>query len=570
LLFCGCRGEERSTKQQPRSVTPSPFQVRVSNGTHLLSGEAPVAPASVRAPRFRDVHQAARLEHTYVNGERGQCLMVETIGGGAGWLDYDADGHWDLYLNQGGDPTKPPGPDQPNDRLFRNLGDGTFEDVTDRTGIVELGYSQGLAIGDYDNDGFDDVYVTNVSGNTLFHNQGDGTFRNVTTAAGVRDGRWSVSAAWADLNLDGHLDLYVTNYCVYDPQQPRDCRNPQGEPRVCHPRNVEPWPDECYINRGDGTFSPEARQRGLQGPGNRALGVAVADGNNDGYPDVFVTNDTTANFLFVNRGDGTFDEMATLLGCAVDRNGNSQANMGVAVGDFDNNGWLDLYVTHFYKESNTLYRNYGASGFQDETGLLGLHAPTLEFLAFGTVMTDFNQDGHPELLVANGHIDNFPNNPLQAMTPQLFIYDGRRWIDRSGEAGEYFHDKHIGRAVAACDYDEDGDWDVVVAHENSPAALLQNESERGHWLKFLFRGRDSNRRGIGCRVTVQSGSTSYLQELCGGTSFAATHQPALIFGLGAESTPCRVTVRWPQGRMQTLTDVPVDRALVLDEPCTDR
>lgn len=524
-------------------------------------------PAStVRCARFRDVHKEAGLEHVYVSGESGRCLMVETVGAGAGWLDYDADGHWDLYLNQAGDPTRDPDDRQPNDALFRNLGDGTFQNVTDWAGIVEHRYSQAVAVGDYDNDGFDDVYVTNLSGNTLFHNLGDGTFQDVTERAGTREGRWSVSAAWGDLDLDGDLDLYLANYCRYDPKNPPECRDDEGRLAVCHPRDIPPWPDECFFNQGNGTFLPEARQRGLVAPPGRGLGVAIGDFNNDGWPDVFVTNDTTANFLFVNQGGGRFQEMATVLGCAVDRDGVSMANMGVTVGDFDHNGFLDLYVTHFERESNTMYCNYGEAGFQDETGRLGLHGPTLPKLAFGVLMADYNQDGYQELFITNGHINNSPHNPNYRMTPQMFAYNGKRWEECSDQAGEFFQGKRVGRAVAGCDYDEDGDLDLAVGHENTPTALLRNESDRGHWLKFLFRGRRSNRRGINARVTVVAGKTSYLQELCGGTSFAATHQPALIFGLGQGDEPCQVTVRWPLGAVQTLENVDVDQTLVLDEP----
>ncbi|MFH1921658.1 MAG: VCBS repeat-containing protein [Planctomycetota bacterium] len=457
LLVAGCGGGgggEQADAPLPPDA-PSPFQVVVSPKASLRPESA--LPESVaRCAPFRDVHEEAGLEHVYLNGERGQCLMVETIGAGAGWLDYDADGHWDLYLTQGGDPTVDADATQPHDALFRNLGDGTFQDVTAQAAIAEFRYSQAVAVGDYDNDGFDDVYVTNVGRNTLYHNQGDGTFLDVTESAGVGDERWSASAAWADLDLDGDLDLYVCNYCVYDPKHPMDCRNDQGEHRVCHPRNVEPWPDECYINRGDGTFSAEAAERGLFGDGNRALGVAVADFNNDGLPDIYVTNDTTANFLFVNQGDGMFQEMGTFLGCAVDRNGGFQASMGVAVNDFDHNGCLDLYVTHFYRESNTLYRNYGEGGFQDETGLLGLHSPTLLRLAFGTVMADFNLDGRQELFVTTGHIENFPGNPLHRMSPQIFAFDGNRWSEGSEEAGEFFQRKYVVCVAEGtfCDFDK--------------------------------------------------------------------------------------------------------------------
>jgi hypothetical protein len=549
---------------------PATVESAVATVSSTASGQpselpSPAAASPLRCPKFHDVHREARLEHVYRNGERGQCLLMETTGGGAGWLDYDADGSWDLYLNQGGDPTAEPDARQPTDRIFRNRGDGTFEDVTAQARIAEFRYSQGVCVGDYDDDGFDDVYVTSINGNTLFHNQGDGTFLEVTEAAGVRDGRWSTSAAFADLDQDGDLDLYVVNYCIYDAKHPKPCPSSTGEPRICHPASVEAWPDECYFNQGDGTFQPESGRRGLLGEDGRGLGVAVADLNNDGLPDVYVTNDTTSNFYFVNRGRGQFEEQALLAGCAVDASGNPQASMGATVYDFDQDGQLDLYVGHFEMEYNTLYHNYGPAGFQDETAMYGLAAPTLERLTFGTLMNDFDQDGRTDIVTSCGHIENHPGFERYRMLPQAFTFDGTRWRECSLEVGEFFRRKHVGRAIAACDYDEDGDLDLVVAQENDPAALLRNDSQRGHWLKFLMRGSASNRRGIGCRITVEAGTKRYLQELCGGAAYGGTHQPALVFGLGDWGGACRVSIRWPGGMRQTIESLSVDQGVLLRE-----
>jgi hypothetical protein len=568
-LACGqfaCKPQESAPVARATSNDyVSPFSVAPAtsrdDATPLLEEEAP----SPGCPSFIDVHEAAGIRHVYQNGARGESLMVESIGGGAGWLDYDADGLPDLYLTQGGDPTRVDTTGQPTDQLYRNLGDGQFRNVTEATWLRETRYSQGVAVGDFDNDGFDDIYVTNVGRNSLFQNQGDGTFLDVTDQAGVGDERWSSSAAWADLDQDGDLDLYVCNYVQYDPLHPLDCRNAQGEARICHPRDVEHWPDECYINQGDGTFRPEAKERGLEGPGNKALGVAVADFNNDGAPDIYIANDTTPNFLFMNQGEGKYLESAVLLGCAVDRNGASQASMGLAVGDYDRNGWLDIYSTHFYEESNTLYRNLGPQGFDDITALAGLHQPTLPFLAFGTVMADFDQNGTQELIVANGHIENYPGNPIYEMTPQLFSYHGSRWEECSRVAGDFFQQKRVARGMAVADYDTDGDPDVVVVHQNAPAALLQNSSQRGNWLTFRLLGHASNRRGIGARITVETAGGTWIQELCGGTSFASSHQPTLFFGLGEAPEPCKVTIRWPSGHTQVLENVLPDQALFVEE-----
>lgn len=573
LLGCG-HGGDKPAAEPPKVEAPSPFQTAelpkgVPPDASPRTKPEPPQPA-VRCPRFRDLHQEAKLEHVYVNGEKGKCLLMETTGGGAGWLDYDGDGHWDLYLNQGGDPTRPADAKQPNDRLFRNRGDGTFEDVTDAARIIEYRYSQGVAVGDYDNDGFDDVYITSINGNTLFRNQGDGTFLDVTEAAGVRDGRWGASAAWADLDLDGNLDLYVCNYCLFDPLHPIPCPDKKGVLHICHPGNVPPLVDECYMNRGDGVFAPEAKKRGLIDEGGRGLGVAVADLNNDGLPDVFVTNDTTANFLFINQGKGTFQENAMVLGCAADVNGNFMANMGVAVCDFFRSGHFDLYVTHFTDESDTLFRNYGEGGFQDESAMVGLPNFTTDHLSFGVVAADFNQDGQLEVFATSGHIENSPGFPHYRMKPLLFAFDGKRFHDCSAQGGPFFEGKRVGRAVAACDYDDDGRLEMLVAHENSPAALLKVEPPCGHWLKFFFRGRQSNRRGINCRITLKVGPNTYLQELCGGTSYSATHQPTLIYGLGDWTQPCTATVRWPSGLVQTIENLAVDRTVLLDESNASR
>ena len=557
--------------QAPSPPAASPFEMREPDLSPAKPhrGTSAAAKTPSACPRFQDVAEELGVVHVYENGERGESLMVEAVGGGGGWLDYDGDGHSDLYLVQGGDPAAAASAPQPNDQLFQNIGATSFRNVTDMARIIEPGYGQGLAAGDFDGDGFDDVYVTNLGGNTLWRNQGDGTFENVTEAAGVADGRWSSSAAWADLDLDGDLDLYVCNYCIFDPRKPLECRNPNGERRICHPRDVKPWPDELYLNRGDGTFRPQAKERGLFGNDNRALGVAVADFNNDGLPDIYVANDTTANFLFLNQGGGFFREVATTQGCAVDRNGAAQASMGLAVGDYDQNGYLDIYSTHFEGESNTLYRNLGAAGFEDVTGLVGLHAPTLPFLAFGAVMADFNLDGRQDLFVANGHIENYPGNPRQKMTAQLFAFDERRFEECSSAGGPYFERKLVGRGVASCDFDDDGDLDLAVFHQNDPVSLLRNDSQRGHWIKVRFRGPPGNRRGIGARVFVQAGDNRQMQELCGGTSFAVSHEPVLIFGLGERSGSCRVTVRWPGGKEQTLSNVSVDQTIVFDASSVD-
>ncbi len=574
LMSAGCTGRPVDSVETPPEklvveTSRSPFADLMSRSGTSAPSRSAVSVDMEHLPRFVDVAQESGVQFQYDNGARGESIMVEASGGGCGVMDYDGDHRWDFYFCQGGDSTRPNAEKQPIDRLFHNRGDGQFVDVTEWIGIRETVYGQGVAIGDFDDDGFDDIYVTNVGRNVLYRNQGDGTFVEVTDEASVGDRRWSTSAAWADIDLDGDLDLYVCNYLQYDPLHPIDCRNPRGQPSICHPRTIDHWPDECFMNQGDGTFTAEAQQRGLYGEGNKGLGVAVADYNDDGLPDIYVANDTTPNFLFVNQGKATYRDMADLWGCAVNRAGSSQASMGIAVADYDNNGYLDIYVTHFYGESNTLYANLGTTrGFRDVTGTEGLHEPTLFYLGFGTIMADFNLDGRMDVFVANGDVENKTGNPTYKMKPQLLTHAGGRWVECGLQAGAYFSQKLVGRGVASCDYDDDNDLDLVVVQHTSPAALLRNESRDGHWLKMRFIGSGSNRRGIGVRVTLQAGETSYLQELCGGTSYVSTNEPMLLFGLGQWEKPVSVHIRWPSGITQTMQAVDVDQSLVVEEPRT--
>ncbi len=541
----------------PRSVRATP-RVRPDHS------KSPLA-----CPLFIDVSTEVGVQFQYDNGATGKALMVESIGGGAGWLDYDGDGSWDLYLVQAGNPTPKPDETLLPDCLYRNMGDGRFRDVSHLAGVTDGGYGNGAAVGDYDNDGFDDLYVTNVGHNVLYHNLGDGTFQEVTEAADVDDPRWSTSAAWGDLDHDGDLDLFVCNYLKYDRFHPLPCPKKDGSPGICHPNDLAAEPNEVFLNQGDGTFRRVAHEWGLDGDeeNSKSLGVVIADLNGDGRVDVYVANDTTANFLFINQGQGRFQESAAALGCAMNGLGHYQASMGVAVGDYDRNGFLDLYVTHFTDDSNTLYQNLGPAGFHDSTRTTGLHQPTLKYLGFGTVMADFNQDGHEDLFVTNGHIDDWRDKgELFEMPPQLFTYTGTKWEECSQKAGQPFREQRIGRAVASCDFDDDGDLDLAVVHQNAPTWLLRNDSQRGHWLKVRLIGRSSNRRGVGSQVTLRQGQSMLVQQLTGGTSYCASHQPVLVFGLGESNANCSIEIRWPSGISQQVDNIEPDRSLVLMEP----
>lgn len=516
--------------------------------------------------RLTDVHVELGVEHVYENGQAGRALLAETTGGGCGWLDYDNDGFPDLYLNQGGDPTASANRPQPLDELYRNIEGVAFVPIANQSRVTEANYSQGVAVGDFDNDGFDDVYVTNVYSNTLWWNCGDGTFLEIASQAGVDDSRWSTSAAWADLDRDGDLDLYVCNYCIYDPAKPKECKDRDGFDKICNPSELEDWPDACFINQGNGLFVDEAIARGLLGKGNRALGVAVTDFDKDGLPDIYVANDTTDNFLFVNQGDGYFRDEATLRGCAVDRAGGPQGSMGIAIGDWDGNGLEDIYCSHYFEESNTLYSNFGELGFRDVTATVGLHRPTLNFLGFGTAFVDFDLDTQLELMVVNGHIDNSPRAADPKMQAQLFAKaDEKRWAAISKQAGKYFSEQYVARGVATSDFDGDGDLDVAIAHENDPAAILRNDSSHGNWAGFRMIGTLSNRRGIGCRIELTCGDRVFTKELSGGTSYASSHEPVVVFGLGEYTGPMEAKIFWPSGIVQEVALVPNSYIRVFEE-----
>ena len=359
----------------------------------------------IEFPRFEDAAAEVGIEHIYDNGTTDAQLMIESTGGGAGWIDFDLDQAWDLHLTQGGAaaPTDPQS--RPSDALLRQRPDGRFYEVTTLAGCVSREYGQGTASTDVNNDGFPDLFVTNVGRNRLFLNNGDGTFTESDDPAISEAAVWSTTAVFGDVDLDGDDDLYVCNYADYDPYAPQECLDEAGRRSVCHPRNVPDTKDHFYLNLGDGRFRECAAESGLTGDENRALCAVILDLNEDGIPDIYVGNDTTANYLFLNDGTGHFRENALALGGAVSGTGASQASMGIGVGDYDGNGRLDLCLTHFTGEYNTLYQNNGAGVLRDVTALTGLRPLTLPKLAFGVVMHDFNGDRRQDLLFANGHID---------------------------------------------------------------------------------------------------------------------------------------------------------------------
>lgn len=518
-------------------------------------------------PRFSDVSSALGLRHVYDNGTSRRQLMTESTGGGAGWLDFDRDGLVDLCLPQGGEPTPQNVEERGSDQLYRQRPSGQFVDVAQLAGTTCFEYGQGISSADIDNDGFPDLLVTNVGRNRLFLNNGDGTFTESRDAAMQELNAWSTSAAFGDVDLDGDVDLYVCNYAQYDPFDAFECLDEQGDPSVCHPRNVPAAADDFFLNNGDGSFSKCDVERGLLGPDNRALCVVMLDFNRDGAMDIYVGNDTTANFLFLNDGAGYFTESALGMGGAVNATGASQASMGIGVGDFDRNGFQDLCLTHFTGEYNTLYQNNGPGGFRDLTSLSGLRNLTLSKLAFGVLMHDFNADGSEDLLFANGHIDPMhPDGDGYEMYPQVVSYDGRRWQDGSDAAGLPFQQKGVGRGLAAADFDNDGDTDVVLIRQNSPCLLLQNESNPENTLRIHLVGDTANRDALGTFVEMECGDEIIRQQaVCCGESFAVANQLVVEFAVPIDAAFRKCEVTWPGGQTQGFV-IPSDlRTVVLME-----
>ncbi|GIX06181.1 MAG: RNA-binding protein [Candidatus Poribacteria bacterium] len=537
----------------------------------VLIGSA-VAAAEIR---FSDVTQEAGIHFVHVAGMTGRKHLTETMGSGAAFLDYDNDGDLDLYIVQSGYLPDERPPDNPGSVLYRNNGDGTFTDVTALAGCSNNDrYGMGVAVGDYNNDGFDDLYVTNYGPNRLYRNNGDGTFTDVTEEAGVGDPRWGTSAAFLDYDRDGDLDLFVANYLEV-PLDAAPCRNVQNPDLLeyCHPRVFPGQGDVLYRNNGDGTFTDVSEAAGVVNPlEGKGLGVAIGDYNNDGWPDIYVGNDTTRNFLYENRKDGTFEDVALLAGCGYNGEGKAEGSMGIDFGDYNRDGWLDLFMTHSTSETNTLYQNLEGLAFADVTDLAGLGYPSYPMTAFGTLFVDLDNDGWLDLFVVNGHVQDvielLTDTTTYRQPDQIFRNSGDgTFTDVSLKAGAYFSERYVGRGAAFGDYDNDGDMDVFIVNSNDRAVLLRNDTEpRGNWLRIQVRGRTSNRNGYGTRVAVTAQGTTQIAEVRSGSSYCSANDQRLLFGLGSAEQADRVEVRWPSGEATVLEKVPVNRTLSLLEP----
>jgi tetratricopeptide (TPR) repeat protein len=529
----------------------------------------PPAPDRVTIPQFRDDARVARLAFGFTSGSTPDHQLPETMSGGVGLLDYDGDGWLDVYCVQGG--TFPPPSDlQPNrDRLFRNRGDGTFEDVTERAGLPSLpgGYGHGVCVGDVDNDGAPDVFVTRWRAYALYHNRGDGRFEDVTARSGLGGDRdWPTSAAFADLDGDGDLDLYVCHYLAWDADHHRVCRARSGDRNsACNPRHFESLPDHVFRNDG-GRFVDVTSQAGIVDREGRGLGVVAADLDGDGRIDLSVANDLSANYLFRNRGGFTFEEVGQAAGVAANAAGGYQAGMGVACGDQNGDGLPDLAVTNFFGESTSLFHNLGSGLFADRTAGVGLAAPSRYLLGFGIAFLDANNDGRLDLMTANGHISDYRPDLPYAMPAQLLIGGERgRLTDVSAQAGPPFRVPLLGRGLAAGDLDNDGRVDALIVAQDEPLVYFHNRTAGGHFVTILLEGTASNRDAVGAQVTVESGGRRQVSQRLGGGTYQSAGDPRLHFGLGGSTRVEFLEVRWPSGRVDRYAGLAADRGYDLRE-----
>ncbi len=546
----------------------------------LLLGWSRVPAADI----FVDATVSTGLSFEHFNGMSGELYFPEMMGSGVALFDYDGDGDMDVYLVQGqmlgGKPvseaTIPPRYPTPlTDRLYRNdLSEGRlrFTDVTEQSGIRALGYGMGVAAGDFDNDGYVDLYVTNYGSNQLWRNRGDGTFEDVTAKAGVDDPRWSVSATWVDYDRDGWLDLYVGNYFRHSIETDRRvCRMAKQARDYCGPLKGAGDPDSLFRNRGDGTFDDASDASGIRKAYGGALGVVAADFNGDRWPDIYVANDGVANQLWINQKDGRFVNEALLAGAAVNKDGMAEASMGVDAADFDGDGDEDLFMTHLRQETNTLYVNDGQGWFEDSSVSMGLANPSFAYTGFGTAWIDYDNDGWLDLLAVNGAVrklqalvDVSDPYPLH-QTDQLFRNLGNgSYREVTESAGPAFAVSLVSRGAAFGDLDQDGDPDVVIANNAGPARVLVNQvGSTSGWIGFRLVLADGRRDAYGARVVVEADRPLWRRVRADG-SYASSNDPRVLAGLGeAPPKPVTVTVIWPDGAEERFADLAPGRYHVL-------
>ena len=526
---------------------------------------------SARAPvTFVEVApSASKITWTHDNAHSPDRQLPETVGAGCAFLDYDNDGWMDIYFVNSGPsdfftPTKPI-----KNALYRNNGDGTFIDVTDKAGVAGGKFGMGVSAGDFDADGNVDLYITNYGPNILFRNNGNGTFTDVTEKAGVTAPGWSTCATWFDYNNDGKLDLFVSSFVFYDKSQNPLCTDETLKRRYyCVPRLFKPQPSRLFHNNGDGTFKDVSRESGIEAHPGKSFGAVATDINNDGLMDLFVANDTMPNFLFVNKGAGKFEEIGLAAGVAYGSNGRPRSGMGVDATDYDGDGWQDLFVANIDQEFFSLYHNDEELIFSDQPGEI---APATQLLSgWGLKFFDYDNDGDPDLFLVNGH----PDDMIETRVPRvkhrepllMFENTGRAFKDVSASSGSVFSKMFSGRGMAVGDFDNDGDADVVTSNNGEPPLLLRNQGgNRNNWIGLHLIATKSNSAAVGAVITWQTGTVKRTRLKIGGGSYLSSHDPREILGVGAATKVDSVEIRWPSGKVDRLTNLPLNKYVKVTE-----
>jgi hypothetical protein len=522
-------------------------------------------------PAFEEMPPSVSgIRWTHTAGKSALKHLPETSGAGCAFLDYDNDGWMDIYLVNSGKadfytPSKPL-----RNALYRNNRDGTFTDVTERAGVGGGGYGMGVAVGDYDGDGFSDIYVTQFGANILYHNNGDGTFTDVTAKAGVAAAGWSTTAVWFDYDNDGRLDLFVGQFAEFDPAL--GCgTDAAGVHHYCIPRIFKPRPNWLFHNNGDGTFTDVSKETGIATQAGKAWGAVATDINNDGNLDLFVSNDTVPNFLYVNRG-GKFEEIGFDADVAYSADGRARSGMGVDSADFDNDGWMDLFVANIDEEIFALYRNQHDGSFENVSMSSGIGMATRWLSGWGLKFFDYDNDGDLDLILSNGFPDDLIDQTSSTVSWKepllLFHGDGKSFRNVSAQSGPVFTKRFAARGLAVGDFNNDGAVDVLISNNDAAPLLLRNNAgRRNHWLGVRLIGRKCNRDAVGARITYQAGDLKRSRMKAGGGSFLSSHDPRIVLGIGQRPKLDWVEVTWPRpsGATERFTDLPIDRYVALIE-----